>query len=469
MTRDPAMAERHRIPGAGEGRSRWRRSRHAARRRSSRAGRSRHVGGGGGAPAFGDGSVYLEHYVEGARHIEVQLLGDATARRRDRRARLLGAAATPEAGRGSARAGPDARRSAAHARARGARGAIGRRAQRGHRRVPGDTPTGAAFPGGQRTTPGGARRDGAGVRDRHRPGADLDRRRAPALRPGASRRRPRWPIPTRHAIELRVSAEDPARAFAPTPGRSPLAGAGRSRRPDGLGRRGGECRHRRLRPNAGQAARRGAGPAMAPSARARRAVAEMEIGGIQTTLPFHVWLLRPSGVRDGRRAHRPGRSRLGPGASCREAPRACHRGSGRAAPVAPAPCDVDRGRSDRAAPRPPGRGRWQASPAPRGDWAETAAAGGDGAVAMTDGRPAASSMALGDGRRPGRRAVTPAQRRPADDARRRGPAAWRRRAEDRGGRAATVTRSPSMAGSSWSPRSRPTGRRFASAPRVWLG
>ena len=26
--------------------------------------------------AFGDGSVYLEHYVEGGRHIEVQLLGD---------------------------------------------------------------------------------------------------------------------------------------------------------------------------------------------------------------------------------------------------------------------------------------------------------------------------------------------------------------------------------------------------------
>ena len=28
------------------------------------------------APAFGDGSVYLERYVEGARHVEVQLLGD---------------------------------------------------------------------------------------------------------------------------------------------------------------------------------------------------------------------------------------------------------------------------------------------------------------------------------------------------------------------------------------------------------
>src|SRR5947208_15892976 len=32
------------------------------------------------AAAFGDGSVYLERYVERARHVEVQLLGDSQGR-----------------------------------------------------------------------------------------------------------------------------------------------------------------------------------------------------------------------------------------------------------------------------------------------------------------------------------------------------------------------------------------------------
>ncbi len=32
------------------------------------------------ASAFGDGSVYLERYVERARHVEVQLVGDCTGR-----------------------------------------------------------------------------------------------------------------------------------------------------------------------------------------------------------------------------------------------------------------------------------------------------------------------------------------------------------------------------------------------------
>ena len=51
--------------------------------------------------AFGDGSVYLERVIRPARHIEVQLLGDAIRpRRRHRRAGLLAPAPSPEAGRG---------------------------------------------------------------------------------------------------------------------------------------------------------------------------------------------------------------------------------------------------------------------------------------------------------------------------------------------------------------------------------
>ena len=64
--------------------------------------------------AFGDGAVYLEREIRPARHVEVQLLGDATRHdRRPRRARLLAPAPAPEARRGGARAGPDRRTSGA--------------------------------------------------------------------------------------------------------------------------------------------------------------------------------------------------------------------------------------------------------------------------------------------------------------------------------------------------------------------
>ncbi len=60
------------------------------------------------ASAFGDGSVYLEREILPARHIEVQLLGDAgRPGRRPRRARLLAPAAPPEAHRGGAGTGAD--------------------------------------------------------------------------------------------------------------------------------------------------------------------------------------------------------------------------------------------------------------------------------------------------------------------------------------------------------------------------
>ena len=47
--------------------------------------------------AFGNGELYLERYVESARHVEVQMLGDEHGNVSPRRARLLGAAPAPEA------------------------------------------------------------------------------------------------------------------------------------------------------------------------------------------------------------------------------------------------------------------------------------------------------------------------------------------------------------------------------------
>ena len=56
--------------------------------------------------AFGDGRLLLERALTGARHIEVQVFADAHGNvDPSRRARLLGAAAAPEADRGKPLAG----------------------------------------------------------------------------------------------------------------------------------------------------------------------------------------------------------------------------------------------------------------------------------------------------------------------------------------------------------------------------
>jgi len=105
--------------------------------------------------------------------------------------------------------------------------------------------------------------------------------------------------PQRHAIEVRLSAEDPAREFAPAPGV-----IGRWAMPSGPGVR------------VDTAAEAGArvppeyDPLIAkllvvdsdrPSAldRLRRALDEVEITGIQTSLPFHRFVARHAGFRSG--------------------------------------------------------------------------------------------------------------------------------------------------------------------------
>lgn len=104
--------------------------------------------------------------------------------------------------------------------------------------------------------------------------------------------------PSSHAIEVRISAEDPARAFAPVPGRISrwVMPAGPGVRIDTAVEAGDWippeydpliCKlivHAADRP--------------AALGRLRRALDETEIGGIQTTLPFHRAMLTEPGFLD---------------------------------------------------------------------------------------------------------------------------------------------------------------------------
>ena len=111
--------------------------------------------------------------------------------------------------------------------------------------------------------------------------------------------------PSRHAIEVRLSAEHPALHFAPAPGR-----ISHWRPPSGPG----------VRVDAGveegSVVSEHYDPLVAkllvvaedrPTAlaRLRRALDELEVGGIQTTLPFHRWLLDQPDFADGDPACRP--------------------------------------------------------------------------------------------------------------------------------------------------------------------
>jgi acetyl/propionyl-CoA carboxylase alpha subunit len=239
------------------------------------------------AAAFGDGSVYLEREVVPARHIEVQLLGDA---------------------------GGDVV-------------AIGERdcsTQRRHQKLIEEAPAPGLTETERRRIHGMAVRLGsaAGLRNaatcefRHEGNGDFwflevntrlqvehpvtelvagvdivqEQLRLAAGEPLSDRVRAaaeRAVSPTSHAIELRVSAEDPARGFAPAPGR-----VTRWRMPSGPGIRvdtaveEGDVIPPDYDPLIAKIIVH-AGDRPAAIARLRRAMNEVEVGGIQTTAPFH--------------------------------------------------------------------------------------------------------------------------------------------------------------------------------------
>ena len=105
--------------------------------------------------------------------------------------------------------------------------------------------------------------------------------------------------PTSHAIEVRITAEDPSRSFAPTPGR-----VGRWVMPSGPGVRvdtGIESGGRIPAEYDNLIAKlmvHGADRAAAID-RLGRALGETEIGGVQTTLPFHLAVTRSEAFRAG--------------------------------------------------------------------------------------------------------------------------------------------------------------------------
>ncbi|MES2208632.1 MAG: biotin carboxylase N-terminal domain-containing protein [Chloroflexota bacterium] len=251
------------------------------------------------ASAFGDGAVYLEREVRPARHIEVQLLGDATGEviaigERDcslqrRHQKLVEEAPAPgltEADR--RRLHELAIRVARAADLRNAATAEFLRA-----------PDGAFFfleVNTRLQVEHGVSELVAGI--------DIVREQfhLAAGRPLSAAARSagfRAANPTSHAIEVRLSAEDPGRDFAPAPGR-----VTRWTMPGGPGVRvdtaleAGDLVpaeydnliakimvHAEDRPQAID--------------RLRRALDEVEVAGIQTTLPFHRFVARNESFRAG--------------------------------------------------------------------------------------------------------------------------------------------------------------------------
>ena len=251
------------------------------------------------ASAFGDGSVYLEREIRPARHIEVQLLGDVTGRvvalgERDcslqrRHQKLVEEAPAPGLTTEDRRHLHElAVRVAAAAGLRNAATAEFLRA-----------PDGAFYfleVNTRLQVEHGVTELVAGfdiVREQFLLAAGRPLSEA-ALAAAA-----RAAEPAGHAIEVRLSAEDPGRDFSPTPGR-----VLRWTMPSGPGVRVDTAIEAGDRvpaeyDNLIAKVMVHAGDRDATIDRLRRALDETEIAGIQTTLPFHRFVARDSSFRAG--------------------------------------------------------------------------------------------------------------------------------------------------------------------------
>jgi acetyl/propionyl-CoA carboxylase alpha subunit len=251
------------------------------------------------AAAFGDGSVYLEREVRPARHIEVQLLGDTTGEviaigERDcslqrRHQKLVEEAPAPGLTSADRRTLHElAVRVATAARLRNAATAEFLRSPEGEFYFL-EVNTRLQVEHGVTELVSGLDI----VREQFWLAAG-----AP-LSAAAHSAADRAAEPTSHAIEVRISAEDPSRDFAPTPGR-----VRRWVMPSGPGVRVDTA----IEPGDRIPAEYDnliakimvhAGDRAAAIARLRRALDETEVSGIQTTLPFHRGVARHDGFAAG--------------------------------------------------------------------------------------------------------------------------------------------------------------------------
>ena len=252
---------------------------------------------------FGSPAILLERYIEGARHVEIQVLGLADGRvvalgERDcsvQRRHQKVAEETPSPGVTEALRRRDARR-------RGARRRGGRLSQCRHGRVPrrpGDarsyvflemnTRLQVEHPITELVTGIDLVEEQLRIAAGDRPRADLDATSAA----------------TGTRLELRVYAEDPVR-FLPSPGDDHARGRSRpasSIRVD-AGYAAGDDGHAVLRPAAREAVRLGRRPRRGALDRAREAVAQFRIEGRRRTCRSSAELLDDATIRLGRLRHR---------------------------------------------------------------------------------------------------------------------------------------------------------------------
>ena len=207
-----------RLSADAEGELGRRRARHARRRGRTQLAEMVATARREAKAAFGNDEVYLEKLVRRARHVEVQILGDThgnlvhlferdcTVQRRNQKVVERAPAVFLDDARRAANCASSALRDRPRRRL----------SERGHRRVPaGRRHRRVLFHRGQSAHPGRAHGDGGRHRHRPRQGADPDRRRR-RDRHARERRAAQDEIRMYgHAMQCRVTTEDPENNFIP--------------------------------------------------------------------------------------------------------------------------------------------------------------------------------------------------------------------------------------------------------------